>query len=86
MMLLSTAKPATASLHVVYKSDRFVNGCLMATSVTHMGSEEIKKRRWTRTENSLVSNADSKQSVIFIPKASSAVENSVKSNSALARR
>lgn len=85
-MLHSTAKPATASLHVVYKSDRFVNGCLMATSVTHMGSEEIKNGAGHAQKTPRVLNADTKQSVIFIPKASSAVENSVKSNSALARR
>lgn len=30
------------SLHMVYKSVCFVNGCLMATSVTHMATKAIK--------------------------------------------
>lgn len=43
-------------LHVVYKSDRFGNGCLTATSVTHMGSQAIKPRLDTHGKGALKTN------------------------------
>lgn len=85
MLRISPKSHRLFPLHVVYKSDRFGNGCLMATSVTHMGSEAIKPPAGHARKTPLFRTRIQNKSVRFIPRASSSDQNSVKPNAALAR-